>query len=208
MPVHDLEKLREAWPDGFLAMRGLATVGGYIIRKSQTREIFIWTRSGRDAEQPPPDDGTGSHWTTVHSKRMSPDQSGKNIAPSPRMSDTAPTGGPTYRVPCRVQTARWHADCLLGDLLPNVDPADTASWYCLLLDLARAKGWTGKMPDGTEAVVTGLTWRYSPGTSSWTLHVHFARGWRRWPYRFDVEEGDPAVALVEARILCRQLEAS
>lgn len=86
-----------------------------------------------------------------------------------------------------------------GDLLPNVDPSDVATWACLLADLAE----TCLVLDvrANDAVV-GLIWRLGdsgdPGVQAWELIV-YALDYDR-SRLFLIDTDDPAEALVLARI--------
>lgn len=160
----DRELLWKAWPDGYLARRGVSTVGGWLY------DGFRWRKQSTNVE--------GAY-----------------------LRQTPPEPG----------------EIRSGDLLPAVDPADTATWATLLLDLADARGWTG---GDSSPVVTGLTWVdvRDHGVTSWVLRVHFGLHWDHHrgrhvvheTYTFgstrdsDMEIYDPTLALVRARIQCRR----
>jgi hypothetical protein len=106
---------------------------------------------------------------------------------------------------------------LEGAFLPNVNPNDTATWSCLLLDLARARGWEGKDENGNEVAVTGLTWCVISewGSRAWVLRVYWNSPHKAHheTYTFgstvdtNLDTDDPATALVEARVQCRKWAA-
>lgn len=108
-----LELLWEAWPDGHLAMRGVSTVGSYVVRESQSMPgRFSWCRDGIYAVRP--EDPRHGGWTR------------------------RPDG---TRVPSSRRAQRWVEARDRGDLLPNLDPEnDPATWACALRDLADAAG--------------------------------------------------------------------
>lgn len=102
-----------------------------------------------------------------------------------------------------------HAAIDAGLLLPNVDPSDTATWACLLRDLAEAADSTGYIASGTLAYL-GALWRRrsDPGTAWWwelTVQLWGTTGFTQaHPFTLDTE--DPATALVLARIELRERE--
>jgi len=109
---------------------------------------------------------------------------------------------------------RWHnpnnawssvvVACAHGDLLPLPDPADHATWACLLADLAAA-GPPVEDPEGRYTMTPGgLTWR-ADGHRRWNL----ADAWRTvYSYVIDSDTDDPAEALVHARTQLRRTEVS
>ncbi len=140
----DLDLLRKAWPEGFLAMQGVSTVGGWIFVN------ICWANLG-----------DGQSFTSRHDQ----------------------------------------AAVSAGDLLPNVDPADTATWACLLRDLADAAGSSS----------LNLVWMRKD-------RAHYPEGHRvMWILKNEREDGcircfyidtdDPAEALVLARIQLRKAGA-
>lgn len=83
-----------------------------------------------------------------------------------------------------------------GDLLPLVDPADIATWSCLLQDLGSALGLPRAL---------GYRWFGGPGTG-WELHAFTRDEVHRHdgaPF-IDIDTDDPALALVLARIQLRE----
>lgn len=92
----------------------------------------------------------------------------------------------------------------MGDLLPNPDPSDVATWACLLAHLADAEGSVGMAP-GDEVV--GLAWApdFASSPRRWHLSRYTKSGivLQRCAWQFDTD--DPAEALVLALI---QLRAS
>lgn len=152
--------LWQAFPDGYLAMRGVTTVGG-------------WT-CWRTAEH----DGKTVVATFIRNKVFG-------------------------EVNCFGGFVTWNnkpADLpdtpvSSGDLLPNVDPADTATWACLLAELGRVAGlqeWRTLdfYRDGTKH--RWMLWAFRPGSSETRAFVGLL---------FDTD--DPALALVRALIQSR-----
>lgn len=104
-----------------------------------------------------------------------------------------------------------------GVLLPNVDPSDTATWACLLRDLAEAADSTEYITSGA-LVYGGASWsrRSSPGGSWWELVIQLWDGSSPPPsvpgpmfeqkHHFTIDTEDPALALVRARIQLRERE--
>lgn len=84
-----------------------------------------------------------------------------------------------------------------GDLLPNVDPADTATWACLLQELVQAIG----VPPEDRTHAFGYQWSHDQGAGMWTLDC----GWQSG-LSFELDTDDPSEALVRARIQVRELE--
>lgn len=139
----DRDLLWKAWPDGFLVMRGVQSVGGY---ECVQDGVFI-----------------DNHGISAEVKGVDPES---------------------------------------GDLLPNVDPADVATWACLLQDLGEAL-YRGNDVD-PEIAPGGLLWRPHRG-DRWILedingnigHLNVGQ-----------ETDDPALALVLARIQLREWAAA
>jgi len=95
--------------------------------------------------------------------------------------------------PPRGWTRCYGSEAKSGDLLPNVDPTDTATWACLLHDLATA----AQIPLEPYSTVC-----WEPGENGvWVLYS-FACG-PTDSRHFNVDTDDPAVALVLARIQLR-----
>lgn len=135
----DRELLWRAYPDGFLAGDGVGTVGGW--RCVEVAPFgSVW--SGRQVD--------GYRYAIL----------GGDVTKDP-------DGMYERRSDWRLGMDTFRAAIDLGDLLPNVDPADTATWACVKQDLANALGWPF---DGD------LTWRFdfevahvaNPGTY-WSL---------------------------------------
>ena len=82
-----------------------------------------------------------------------------------------------------------------GDLLPNLDTIDHATWACMLRDLAEAAGW--------NCGGGGLSWGHSPMSSG---RRWFLRRAESHVVRFDLDDPtlDAELALVRARILIRE----
>lgn len=185
--------LWKAYPDGYLAVRGVLTVGD---------DVGSWTCLG----------GPDVHGMTAWASSTAP--AGGDLAWS------APVGfrvgkRPLFAEDCELPTpelaARLNRALLRGDFLPLPDPSDAATWACLLADLAIACGM-----DVANAI--GFTWAacYRGG---WALSVYTARSGMLWRFAAkpfplpslaetiapEVEaEHDPARALVLARIHVRE----
>ncbi len=143
----DRELLFRAWPDGYLARRGVSTVGGWLCEGD-----------------------------TFYRHNDEGDPSRVVVSAAKRRSTLSNEGFPLLDA---------------GDLLPNVDPTDPATWACLLQDLAEASRSPTDRYD--------LTWSNTD------------KGWRLfWQHRsmsnitgrayFDIDTDDPTLALVRARI--------
>ena len=174
----DRDLLWKAYPDGYIAVLGLNTIGGF-------------TCIGEVCK------GSGSGWHFIMNATNSCTMNGRCIVSS---------GDPR-----RVRGIAGMIGGSEDDLLPNVDPSDTATWACLLDDMRRALGWLV-----AEGEVCNLWWGQPPeGPPEWTS-VH-PRGWRLERYTdrarssasqgfrfFDIDTNDPALALVLARIQVRE----
>lgn len=148
----DRDLLWKAYPDGYLAMRGVLTVGGWQLWNP---ERGFWLQA---------DGRTKSKLTAQYRKAL--------------------------------------AD---GDLLPNLDPSDTATWACALRDLAEAAA-----PNGVAAVCS-ITWlRRRRGWGplrTWRLVIDGIAAKGAAPGIYDFQLGsidDPATALATARAQRRE----
>lgn len=152
----DRELLWKAWPDGYLAMRGVQTIGHWQCRWS--------AMAGRFGE-----------FTRAEGNLVQGD-----------------TGlGPIRRIivnGAEPATRDDEGEHTRGDLLPNIDPTDRATWACLLHDLGTSIGWTE-------------TWalEHWPADGAWVLC-----GPNEIRHAFEFETNDPALALVLARIQTRE----
>jgi hypothetical protein len=99
-----------------------------------------------------------------------------------------------------------------GDLLPNVDPTDVATWACLLQDLVDASGLLSK---GTWPEEIAWCRSHAPleGSETWERDPNVVTGWSLvvWANGGDPTHEftlpnvfDPAEALVRARIQLRE----
>lgn len=162
--------LWQAYPEGYLAKRGVRTVGGWWCQ----HEI-----DGGDADQ-----GAGIFACT--SGRFTP-------------ARLWPDG---VKDVVRLPTGACAAALTSGDLLPLPDPADAATWACLLADFAAAEGTVGAI-EGDPIV--GHCWSkvFGHDDRGWRMArvtrngLAIQRGW--WPLKTD----DPAEALVRARASLR-----
>lgn len=161
-----LELLWRAWPEGYVAKRGVMT-----------------RRDWQCVAVEPCIDGVMTSWAL---------------------------GGTQFPIPyyehdpdlAEVDTlSRAAAESTLrrGELLPNVDPKDTATWACLLADLAEA---VERRSPARFAADRGLIFNASPEvTNEWRLI-----GWGsecRWAVD---PTHDPALALVWCRIRERKCQ--
>jgi len=94
----------------------------------------------------------------------------------------------------------WRAAFDLGEFLPDVNPADEATWACLVRDLAQAL-------TGHRYQNRNITWRRTNMGEDykmcWILGVEDPDSMRASKaYRFNIDTDDPGVALVEAKIYC------
>jgi hypothetical protein len=154
------ELLQKAWPDGYLAVRGVQTVGGWVCSyKERGTTIF--------------NDGGTAGGSFIGIRSTEP------FIFVDRISEE--------------HAAKFISD---GWLLPDVDTADTATWACLLKDLADAVGFVSSWSHG-------LTWGGDEGTGHWTLRN--GDGMRHFPA---ILVDDPALALVMARIQLREADES
>ena len=195
MPI-EKELLWEAWPEGYLAIQGVSTVGGWqYLGESPGGQRWFRNKPGLHLLRAHKENGEyPAHWP-----------------------------GGWFATDLRVPEKPHKS----GDLLPNVDPTDVATWACLLQDLAEAAGL---------AVVKNLTWR-TPGREmgpmTWLLSgddfaigdglAEFAviasrafsadggealeRAVNAMVARmvdFDIDTDDPAEALILARIQLRK----
>jgi hypothetical protein len=134
--------LRRAYPEGYLAMRGVRTVGG---------------------------------WTLIEI-----------------MDD----GHPVFTHPQKNSAGQWTA-MEAGDLLPLVHPDETATWACLLRDLADEafplqRGWPIVTLIPGQPVLIGLA------SANGTPLKHSRT------FALDLPTKDPALALVRVRAMLRE----
>ena len=108
----DQELLWKAWPDGFLAARGVSTVGDWM------------------CVQPLPADHRVAPNTPLW---LHPNK----VCLYGRRDDGFYVG---YGPGASINQTPFTEAIAAGALLPNVDPTDTAAWACLLADLAMAAG--------------------------------------------------------------------
>ena len=157
------ELLWKAYPDGYLAMRGVTTVGGWICLGKD----FYWVA--------PPGADVGNRDEHRHSYR------------------------------CVLQSSLTFDRAEPGDLLPNVDPTDHATWACLLADLIEAAG----LPSEQNGVAWRPVWKWTSDYPTdkvlvhWQLLVWLDGDEAVRTFR-DITTRDPALALVLARIQLRE----
>ena len=169
----DRKLLWKAWPDGYLAIRGVSTLNEYIcVQPAGPVRLPLWCH--------------WENWDIILRR------------------DSWFTG--------REESESAEALVKAGDLLPNVDPTDVATWACLLADLAEALG-QGRSEDGWEGY----------GVMKWSLSYHSearrvgnivinGNQTARTTLTVNGEDivlegvctGDPALALVLARIKIRE----
>ncbi len=181
----DRDLLRKAWPDGYLGMRGVRTVGNW---------QCVW-------EDPPFELEGGFSWLgsltfLPPSRRHSHPING--LASLVRGKRAWTDDEFTWLDLATSKTVeRLDAAHEAGNLLPNVDPEDVATWACLLSDLAQAL--VG------EDDVLDVAWRRAT-SAHWRAAVTLGAGHRVLNYPFDIDTDDPALALVLARIQMRERE--
>jgi hypothetical protein len=187
-PMIDRELLRKAYPNGFLAMRGVQTVCGWTCLFADTNPY------GGDHV------AVGFHHTGEEC-RLTCWPDGRVLpCSSERHGHPLPLSNLERRL-CE------------GDLLPDVDPEDVATWACCLADLAEALDLVNPSLPKYD-FVTGHAWRsnawehdFHGDKFRWWIDVHTSAG-HAWSHRFDELETtrDPALALVLARIQLREKE--
>ena len=174
----DRELLWKAWPDGYLAMRGVKTVGGYqCIGINDERSLWMLA--------------TSVDFPLAYRGNLHP-------------MDWLVSGGPPYEQDPewreQMETLRVHAED--GALLPNVDPSDHATWACVLHDLSKAASGLS-MDSGVQAIWEQRTWPHAGSCWSLTWQTHSGfQGCTK--FRFPDKVDDPALALVLARISFRE----
>lgn len=157
----DRELLWRAYPEGYLARRGVSTVGGWQcvaeLRDVERRmDYAFWLK-----------DDLVSLYGLSELPAFSPVGYG--------------AASPLNMTP--ITTA-----LKAGDLLPNVDPADVATWACLKADLVRA----AKLNDEGELTFSGRDGMWALST------INRYSGGRTITFVIDTD--DPTLALVRARI--------
>jgi hypothetical protein len=120
----DKALLRQAWPAGFLAIRGVATVGGWTVLgvEAETETAVgtvVFSAPRRKAGWP------------VNAIAFAGVNEGHLLFGQPQAWDDPED---------RALQLALHRALENGDLLPNVDPEDVATWACLLRDLAEVLG--------------------------------------------------------------------
>jgi len=169
--------LWQAYPDGYLAMRGVTTLGGWICL---------------DVMPHPPADSNPGYWH----KRWYANNKSAHIAVG--------WGGITFTFD-DMNEQRIDEAQACGDLLPHPDPTDPATWACLLADLAVARWaeWAegDKDPEPKPYGVPFLA-QYERG-NAWLLYWghHDGSTSSFFVLKAGITE-DPAEALVRA---CAQL---
>ena len=189
----DRELLWKAWPDGYLAMRGMLTVGGWHCVARREHES-LWTLLRSEGGM-----------TTVYGLPCGGPPYERRSCWRPEMDD--------FRLCAELGD-------LLPQVDPQVDPA---TWACCKLDLARAAGVApgprlaslGRIPTEISWIrddggwwLSALTWRGRDQEPATVLPGVFLGGdgggtWTlaRENIRFrDLGTDDPALALVLARI--------
>ena len=178
----DKALLRQAWPAGFVPMRGVRTVDGWTVLDMEPATessvggiVFVAPRLGKG-------------WP-VNALALAGVHEG-HLLIEPAKCDPEDQA---------LQLA-LHLAYENGDLLPNVDPEDTATWACLLRDLAEA---AGMYPSAAN-----LIWYQYWG--SWWLasRIFGGLGTKDVQRLVTTDTNDPALALVLARIQLRKTEAA
>ncbi len=164
------ELLWKAWPKGYLAARGVRTVGGWTCMGLVENEHKFWMRA--------------DFW-------MAPDM----ISLYGRCRDDGEILGYGNASPLNVSP--WTTARKAGDLLPNVDPADRATWACLLQDLAEAAFVRSSEKLNPKRALDFHHWDGCWVVSNGVLVV------QKFP---NIDTDNPAEALVLARIQLREAE--
>lgn len=161
----DRKLLWAAYPDGYLAMRGVSTVGGYLFEGTKLEDVTWYDERDDD------------------------------------------------------RNASLEAARAKGDLLPNLDPADTATWGCALHELFMGVEQLADRHDPLSQAISDnesiVGYRFGLNIQ---LPGHMARIWHLWIYTetrtievmsfvVDAEKGT-APALAAARAQLRELSAS
>ncbi len=163
------ELLWKAWPDGYLAVRGVGTIAGWQCVRTPAEGVYANT--------------------VDHTWWLAPVTFGTN---------RAPFGGDIVVRSDRRVFGSVRQD---GKLLPNVDPEDTATWACLLQELAEAAHVETGPYFGHHLRWEREVTRGWPPQSWWSLTCKFGGSGRQ----FDgIDTDDPAEALVLARIQLRE----
>lgn len=157
-----LTLLQEAYPDGYVPLRGVLTVGGWYCVETQDQDgVSGWNRADPDR------DGL----TDLGLLKDLPD--------------------------ARVNS---------GALLPLPDPADTATWACLLQEFVQAEDV--RFPRTPLASpVTGHAWvqRWDPDArDNYWQAIAYSRLFRREGKPHYIDCDDPAEALIRARASLNQ----
>jgi hypothetical protein len=108
----DIDLLKKAWPDGYLAMRGVQTIGGWVCQQNSLHRAEA--------------DSMELTETEPHLFFTKNDMTGRY----PQVDWAIIEQGGSY---CSLVRTPFEQD-----LLPNVDPSDAATWACILQDLASA----------------------------------------------------------------------
>jgi len=193
----DRELLRKAYPNGLLAMRGVRTVRGWTC-------LFVAPNSCGGDNQVVGFCHTGEEcrltcWPDGRVLPCSSERHGQSVHLS-------------------FLEKMLHE----GDLLPDVDPEDVATWACCLADLATAclvdkdpptnvhphrhwvRGWHPAMVPliPTPRPEVGADW-----TGGWVLDIAWGTtGIVTTSFPFTLNADDPAIALVLARVQLREKE--
>lgn len=178
--------LRRAYPAGFLAARGVTTVGGWTCVRVRNEDETVVGLVGLAAWMLYAEGYgfLGPCFTAIH------------------RGDYIGVAGAS--VEDGMVQDRIHAAFLAGDLLPLPDPADPATWACLLADLGGhgddpgiGYAWSSNSPSYVQSSVRSTK-------KQWYLRCFTQR--RERLFCFAIEESDPAVALIQARAHLRARE--
>ncbi len=127
------ELLRRAWPDGYLAMRGVATIGNW---------SCVYVGESRDEKNEPMPGKRHAIWRYFTGWELA---CSLGEAPDWRYRPSnLDAGVPAARV------------AEIDDLLPVVDPSETATWACLLRDLAEAVNGRERLMDDVDPFTFNL----------------------------------------------------
>jgi len=169
--------LWKAWPQGYLAMRGVHTVGGWEV--IEIDDVLTFHKNQNDFS------GSGYTVGVPWEKGRKLTEFGEYLQEGPQKE---------------------------GDLLPDVDPSDVATWACLLAEFAQAVGEIADLYDPSALAIAanehivGYSLRFvnsgDPGVRTWQLSA-YTEGRELPLFTYTCDTDDPALALVEGRIQVR-----
>ena len=127
---------------------------------------------------------------------FSDDVRARIIPPAIPILDPTATGDHPGRVSAETVLRHLRA----GDLLPDPDPTDVATWACLKAELAQWLGWP-RDDDGCGLIFSG-----DEGTGHWALRGE--KHTRREHAFPEIDTGEPAEALIRSLIYAREVDGA